>query len=90
MERFFDGIDLENSKTPGAKGQIRKIEKENKKERVEQRKTRIFDGYGGSHTRVFSIGREGPWATTLVRPSLRRTHSYGNSHTNKQVCPSSV
>jgi hypothetical protein len=60
--------------------------KKNKNERVEERKRRVFDGHGGSHTHVFSIGLECPWATTLVRPTLRRTHS----HTNKQVCPSSV
>jgi hypothetical protein len=39
MERFFDGMDDENSKTQGAKGQIRKIQK-NKKERMEERKRR--------------------------------------------------
>jgi hypothetical protein len=50
MERLFDGMDQENSKTQGGKGQMRKIEKENKKERVEERKRRDFDGHGGSHT----------------------------------------
>jgi hypothetical protein len=37
MERFFDGMDQENSKPQGGKGQIRKIQK-NKKERTEERK----------------------------------------------------
>jgi hypothetical protein len=41
MERFFDGINHENSKTQGGKGQIRKIHK-NKKERIEERKRRDF------------------------------------------------
>jgi hypothetical protein len=36
MERFFDGMNHENSKTQGGKGQIRKIQK-NKKERMEER-----------------------------------------------------
>jgi len=41
MERFFNGMDQENSKTQGGKGQIRKIQK-NKKERMEERKRRDF------------------------------------------------
>jgi len=41
MERFFDGMDQENSKTQGRKGQIRKIKK-NKKKRMEKRKRRDF------------------------------------------------
>jgi len=41
MERFFDGTNQENSKTQGGKGQITKIQK-NKKERMEERKTRYF------------------------------------------------
>jgi hypothetical protein len=67
-----------------------KLKKKNMKERVDERKRRDFDGHGGSHTHVFSVGPECPWATTLVQPSLRRTYLYGNSYTNKQVCPSSV
>jgi len=35
MERFLDGMDQENSKPQGGKGQIRKIEK-NKKERIHE------------------------------------------------------
>jgi hypothetical protein len=31
MERFFDGMDREKSETQGGKGQMRKIEKKNKK-----------------------------------------------------------
>jgi hypothetical protein len=42
------------------------------------KKRRDFYLGGGSHTRVFSISRESPQATTLVQPSLRGTHSYGN------------
>jgi hypothetical protein len=60
MERFFDGLNHENSKTQGGKGQIRKIQK-NKKER----KRRDFYTHGGSHTRMFSIGQEHPRATAL-------------------------
>jgi hypothetical protein len=56
MERFFDGMNQENSKTRG-KVQIRKILK-NKKERMQERKRRDFYTRGGSHTHVFSIGRE--------------------------------
>jgi len=71
-------------------GQIRKIQKhkeekdrsgklkKNKKERMDERKRRDFHVCGGSHTGVFSIGREHPQATALVRPSLRRTHLYWN------------
>jgi hypothetical protein len=80
MERFFVGMDQENSKTQGGKGQIRIIQK-NKKERMEERKRRDFYVCGGSH--VFSIGREHPGSTALMRPSLRRTHSYGNLPYNK-------
>ncbi len=83
MERFFKsrkfkntrrkGTDQENSKKQEGKGQIRKFQK-NKKERIEERKRRIFYTRGGSHTRVFSMGQ----ATTLMQPSLRRTHSIWN------------
>jgi hypothetical protein len=84
MERFFDGMDQENSKPQGGKGQIRKIQK-NKKERMEERKKkRDFYVRGGFHTHVFSISWECPGATALVRPSLRRTHSdVGTSPTTK-------
>jgi hypothetical protein len=41
---------------------IRKIQK-NKKQRMEQRKRRDFYMRGGSHTRVFSISQERPYAT---------------------------
>jgi hypothetical protein len=37
MERFFDGMDEENSKTQGGKRQMKKIHK-NKKERMEGKK----------------------------------------------------
>jgi hypothetical protein len=77
MEQFFDGMDQENSKTQGEKGQIRKIQ-ENKKEIMEERKTRDLCVLGRSHTGVFAIVWGCPQATTLVRPSVRRTHSYGN------------
>ncbi len=63
MERFFDGMDQENSKTQGGKGQIRKFQK-NKKERMEQRKRRDFYIHGGSHTRVCSPSIE----NTLRQP----------------------
>ncbi len=36
----------------------------------------IFYIHGGSHTHVFSISQECPWAIALVQLSLRRTHSY--------------
>ncbi len=77
MERFFDETDQENWKTQGGKGQIRKIQK-SKMERMEERKRRDFDIRGVSRTHVFCIGWEHRWATALVPPSLRRTHSYGN------------
>jgi len=37
----------------------------------------------GSNTHVFSIGRKLPQAIALMRPSLRRTQSYGNLPYNK-------
>jgi hypothetical protein len=77
MEFFFDGMDQENSKTQGGKGQIRKIQK-NKNERMEERKRTDFYVLGGSHTCVFSIGQGCPWATALMQPSLRRTYLYGD------------
>jgi hypothetical protein len=40
MERFFDGMDHENSKTQGENGHIRKIHK-NKKERMEGKINKI-------------------------------------------------
>jgi hypothetical protein len=91
MKRFFDGTDQVNSKTQGGKGEIRKIQT-NKKERMEERKRRdlflfIFYIRGGSHTRVFSISRERPWAIALVQPSLRRTHSYRNLPYNLSSFP---
>jgi len=49
-----------------------------KMERMEERKRRDFYIGGGSHTQVFSIGWEDPWATALMRPSLKSTQSYGN------------
>ncbi len=65
MERKFDRMDQENSKTQGRKGQIRKIQK-NKMERMEESKRTDFYVLGGSHTCVFSIcGRcsQAPHAT---------------------------
>jgi hypothetical protein len=53
MERFFDGTDQENSKHQERKNGGRK-------------KKRFFSICGGSHTRVFSIGRECSQATALV------------------------
>jgi hypothetical protein len=66
-------------------GWIRKIQKHKEerdrsgkfKKTMEERKTRDFYIPGGSHTHVFCIGQT-TRATALVRPSLRRTHSYGN------------
>ncbi len=45
---------------------------------MEERKRRDFYTCGGSHTHVFSIGQEHPQATTLMQPSLRKTHSNWN------------
>jgi len=45
---------------------------------MEERKRRGLCIHGGSHTGVFAIGWGCPHATTHVRPSIRRTHSYGN------------
>ncbi len=80
MERLFDGMDQENSKTRG-KGQIRKIQK-NKKERMEERKRRDFYVHGGSHTCVFLISQEHPRAilpqeNPLVwGPPLQQNHRH--------------
>jgi hypothetical protein len=76
-------------------GRIRKIEKhkeerdrsgkfrKKKKEKMEETKRRDFYICRGSHTRVFSIGRERPWAI-----ALSTTHSYpthmGTSPTTQQ------
>jgi hypothetical protein len=84
MESFFDGMDKENSKT-GGKGHIKKIEKKRKEGKSGGKKKRDFEGHGGSHTHVFSIGRECPWPIALVSMSLKRTHSYGNLPYNKFV-----
>jgi hypothetical protein len=65
MERFFDVTDQENSKTQGGNGGGNRRIQKNKKERMEERR-RDFYVCGGSHTRVFSIGREHPGATALV------------------------
>ncbi len=51
---------------------MRKIQKK-KKEIMEETKRRDFYIRRGSHSRVFSIGRERPQAIALCR-----THSYGN------------
>ncbi len=81
MERLFDGMDQENSKTQGGKGQIRKIQK-NKKERMEERKRRDFYVHGGSHTGVFFIVRERACATLPQEnplewgPPLQQNHRY--------------
>jgi hypothetical protein len=64
---------------------MRKIKK-NKKERMEEWKRKRFCHVTrGSHTHVFSIGRGCPRATALIRPSLRRTHSYENLPYNKET-----
>ncbi len=81
MERLFDGMDQEHSKIQGEKGQIRKIQKKNNKETVEQRKRRDFDAHGGSHTRVFSIGRNAPG----LPPSGEPTHMGTSPTTSKFV-----
>ncbi len=83
MEQFFDGTDQENSKTQRGRGQIKKIQ-ENKKEIMEERKRRDLCLGGGSHTCVFAIGWGCPQATTLVWPSIRRTHSSSTSLTTSQ------
>jgi hypothetical protein len=64
---FFDEMDQENSKKQEGKNGGN----ENK---------RFFLIFFGKvpRTRVFPTGWECPHVTALVRPSLRRTHSYGN------------
>jgi hypothetical protein len=53
------GTDQENSKTQGGKGQIKNFKKKNKKERMDERKTRdFFYVCGSSHTHVFFIHQE--------------------------------
>jgi hypothetical protein len=42
MERLFDGMDEENSKTQGGKGQIRKIEKEKQEGKSGGKKKKRF------------------------------------------------
>jgi hypothetical protein len=52
---FFDGMDQENSKTQGGKGQIRKFQKKQEgKNGGKERKKRHFSIRGGLHTQVFS------------------------------------
>ncbi len=58
-----------------------KLKKKNKKETVEQRKRRDFDAHGGSHTRVFSIGRNAPG----LPPSGEPTHMGTSPTTSKFV-----
>jgi len=74
-------------------GLIRNIQK-HKEERTDQENSKKQEGKNGgmkkrycyicegSHTRVFSISREHPQATTLMWHSLRRTHLYGNPTNN--------
>jgi len=84
MKRFLDGIDQENSKTQGGKGQIRKIQEKQEGKNGGKKKKRFFL-YITTYmevpilTHVFSIGREHTQAIALVQPSLWRTHSYGNN-----------
>jgi hypothetical protein len=78
MERFFDGTDQENSKTQGGKGQIRKIKKKQEGKEWMKEKEEIFAYVKVPLTGVFSIHREHPRATALMRPSLRGTHLYWN------------
>ncbi len=52
--------------------------KNTRRKECRKEKEEIFYTHGGSHTHVFSIGREHPRATTLMQPSLRRTHSNWN------------
>jgi hypothetical protein len=54
MERFFDGMDQENSKTQVGKGQIRKFRKKTRRKEWRKEKEEIFYIHGGSHTRVCS------------------------------------
>ncbi len=42
MERFFEGMDRENSKTQGGKGQIRKIEKKKHEGKSGRKKKKRF------------------------------------------------
>ncbi len=83
MKRFLDGMDQENSKTQGGKGQIRKIQEKQEGKNGGKKKKRFFL-YITTYmevpilTHVFSIGREHTQAIALVQPSLWRTHSYGN------------
>jgi hypothetical protein len=60
-------------------GKFKKTRKEWRKEKEE-----IFIVCGGSYTHVFFIVQEQPQATTIVQPSLRRTHLYGNLPYKKQ------
>jgi hypothetical protein len=48
-----------------------------------KKKKRLLSVLEDSHTHVFSIDRQCPQATALMRPSLRRTHSYVNLPYNK-------
>jgi hypothetical protein len=79
MERFFDGTDQENSKTQGGKGHSsRKIFK-NKKERMKERKRKRFFTYMEVPILIFSPSVR----NILVRPSMRRTLSYGDLPINQ-------
>jgi hypothetical protein len=78
-------------------GRIRQIQKHKEKwgrsgkfkktRRKEWRKEKeeIFIVCGGSHTHLlFFVVWEWPQATTILQPSLRRTHLYGNLPYKKQ------
>ncbi len=54
-----------------------KLKKTRRKE-WRKEKEEIFIVCGGSYTHVLFIVQDQPQATTIVQPSLRRTHLYGN------------
>ncbi len=78
MERFFDGMDQENSKTQGGKdrsekfkntrrkGTDQEISKKPRRKELEERKRRDFYIHGGSHSHVCSQ----PIENTLRLPPL--------------------
>jgi hypothetical protein len=76
MERFFDGTDQENSKTQG-KGQSRKIFKKEKNGGKKKIIFFILFYFIFMYIEVPILVCSPLVRNAFVRPSIRRTHSYG-------------
>jgi hypothetical protein len=78
MERFFDGTDQKIQKDKEERDRSGKLKKKQEGKEWMKEKEEIFAYVKVPLTGVFSIHREHPRATALMRPSLRRTHLYWN------------